>query len=45
MTNVSDSDVFKGFEGLPSSFKSKEDINYDEKINIAVDRILADQAN
>lgn len=45
MINVSEADTFKAFEGLPSSLNTKEDINYDDKINRAVDRILADQAN
>jgi hypothetical protein len=47
MTNVSDSDMFRPYEGLPSSLgSSKEELsNHDEKINKAVDRILADQAN
>ena len=47
MTNVSDSDMFRPYEGLPSSLGStKEELsNHDEKINKAVDRILADQAN
>jgi hypothetical protein len=47
MINVSDSDMFKAYEGLPSSLGSTmgELSNHDEKINKAVDRILADQAN
>ncbi len=50
MRNVSDSDAFKAFEDLPSSIIAKRDkdsdvSSYEDHINQAVERILAEQVS